>query len=161
MQAAEGPGIRTRRGFDHAKVASLSAEKNSGMISCVTLRSVPIREWILPLLVGSAGFVFLFFGVPYASGYGHVPVPLWDVAYSLWFGFSEWNHGIFVFPLVAVLVFLKRRSLADVPVRGSSSGLLVLGFSIFLYWIGYVVDLQYLGFVALQIFIAGLILWFL
>ena len=115
----------------------------------------------MPLLVGSAALIALFFRVPYASGYGHVPVPLWDVAYSLWFGFSEWNHGIFVFPLVAVLVFLKRRSLAVVPVRGSSIGLLVLGFSVFLYWIGYVVDLQYVGFVALQIFVAGLVLWFL
>jgi exosortase len=147
---------------DHAaKPIGLSVEKNWEMIRCVTLHSVRLKQWVLPLLVSAAALVFLFFRVPYASGYGHIPVPLWDVAYALWFGFSEWSHGIFVFPLVVVLVFLKRRSLADVPVRGANTGLFILIFAAFLYWVGYLVDLQYIGFMAVQIFIAGLTVWFL
>lgn len=131
------------------------------MIARVTLRSVPAKQWSLPLFVSACALVFLFFWVPYASGYGHIPVPLWDVACALWFGFSEWNYGIFVFPLVAVLIFLKRRSLSEVTICGSNSGLLILALAAFLYWVGYVIDLQYFGFVALQIFIAGLTVWFL
>lgn len=131
------------------------------MIKRVTLRSATSKQWVLALFVSLAALVFLFFRVPYASGYGHVPVPLWDVAYSLWFGFSEWGHGIYVFPLTVVLLFLKRRSLSEVPVQGATSGLPILAFAALLYWIGYLVDLQYVGFVALQTFIAGLIIWFL
>jgi exosortase len=131
------------------------------MISRVTLRSVPVKQWVLPFLVSIGVLIFLFFRVPYASGYGHIPVPLWDVAYGLWFSFSEWSYGIFVFPLVVALIFLQRRRLADIPVRGSNIGLPVLAFAAFLYWIGYLIDLQYIGFVALQIFIAGLTIWFL
>jgi exosortase len=131
------------------------------MISRVTLRSVPVKQWVLPICASIGALIFLFFRVPYASGYGHIPVPLWDVAYGLWSSFSEWNHGIFVFPLVVVLILSKRRSLAEVPVHGSNSGLLILAFAAFLYWVGYLVDLQYIGFVSLQVFIAGLTVWFL
>jgi exosortase len=143
------------------KLKGFSTEGKYAMITPVTLRDVSIRQWVWPLLASVGALLFLFFQVPYASGYGHIPVPLWDVAYALWFSFSEWSHGIFVFPLIIVLIFLKRRGLAEVPVRGSNSGLPILASAALFYWVGYLVDLQYIGFVAIQIFIAGLIVWFL
>jgi exosortase len=131
------------------------------MIRQVSLRSISAKQWALPAVVSVCALFFLFFKVPYASGYGHVPVPLWDVAYALWFGFGEWSYGVFVFPLVILLVFLKRRSIVEVGVRGSNSGLLVLLPTAILYWVGYLTGLQYLGFIAIQFFIAGLTVWFL
>jgi exosortase len=37
----------------------------------------------------------------------------------------------------------------------------VLAFAGILYWLGFVTDLQYVGYLALQLFIAGVVLWFL
>jgi exosortase len=79
----------------------------------------------------------------------------------MWFGFSEWTHGILVFPLIFVLLLLKRRELLQTPVRGSWIGLPVLLLSILFYWFGFITDLQYVGYFAIQVFIAGLVLWFL
>jgi hypothetical protein len=103
----------------------------------------------------------LFAQVPYAVGYGKYPVPLLEVTRSMWFGFSDWTHGILVFPLIAVMLFLKRKELEQVPVKGSWLGLPVLLLAVLLYWFGFLTDLQYVGYLAIQTFVAGLVLWFL
>jgi len=79
----------------------------------------------------------------------------------MWFGFSDWTHGILVFPLIAVILFLKRKELAQIPVKGTWLGLPVLLLAVLLYWFGYLTDLQYVGYLAIQAFVAGLVLWFL
>ena len=45
--------------------------------------------------------------------------------------------------------------------KGSWLGLPVLLLAVLLYWVGYLTDLQYVGYLAIQAFVAGLILWFL
>ena len=79
----------------------------------------------------------------------------------MWFGFNDWTHGILVFPLIAVILFLKRKELEQVPVKGSWLGLPVLLLAVLLYWLGFITDLQYVGYLAIQAFVAGLILWHL
>jgi exosortase len=79
----------------------------------------------------------------------------------MWFGFSEWTHGILVFPSILLVLILKRKELLQIPVRGSWIGVPVLLLSILLYWLGFITDLQYVGYLAIQVFIAGLVLWFL
>ena len=103
----------------------------------------------------------LFAQLPYAVGYGKYPVSLLEVSRSMWFGFSDWTHGVLVVPLIAVILFLRRKELRQIPVRGSWLGLPVLLLAVVLYWFGYLTDLQYVGYIAIQIFVAGLILWFL
>jgi exosortase len=103
----------------------------------------------------------LFAQIPYAIGYGHYPVSLFVVTRSMWFGFGDWTHGILVLPLIPVILFLKRKELEQVPVKGSRLGLPVLLLAIVLYWFGFIADLQYVGYLAIQAFIAGLILWYL
>ncbi|MBV8587199.1 MAG: exosortase/archaeosortase family protein [Verrucomicrobia bacterium] len=103
----------------------------------------------------------LFFVMPYASGYGVRPTTLFDNAWALWLTFGEWTHGIFVAPLCLGLFFLKRKELAKVPIHGSSWGLLVLFLAGLAYWFGALADLQYVGFLAVQFFVAGLVIWFL
>ena len=102
----------------------------------------------------------LFAQLPYAVGYGKYPVSLLEVTRALW-GFSDWTHGILVFPLIAVILFLKRKELGQIPVKGSWLGLPVLLLAVLLYWFGYLTDLQYVGYLAIQAFVAGLVLWFL
>ena len=103
----------------------------------------------------------LFAQLPYAVGYGKYPVSLLEMTRALWFGFSDWTHGILVFPLIAVILFLKRKELGQIPVKGSWLGLPVLLLAVLLYWFGYLTDLQYVGYLAIQTFVAGLVLWFL
>jgi hypothetical protein len=70
------------------------------------------------------------------------------------------DHSIFVAPLCLGLLFLKRKQLANVPIHGSSWGLLVLFLVGVAYWAGALGDLQYVGSIAIQFFVAGLVIWF-
>ncbi len=118
-------------------------------------------EAFLPLAVSALCFVVWFAAVPYCVGYGRTPDTLLAQTVSMWRGFGEWAHGALVFPLTGVLLFLKRRTLRAMPVRPSWWGLPVLLVASGLYWLGYVTDLQYVGYLALQIFLGGCVLWFL
>jgi hypothetical protein len=75
---------------------------------------------------------------------------LFDNAWALWLAFGEWMHGIFVAPLCLGLLPLKRKQLVNVPIHGSSWGLLVLFVAGLAYWLGALADLQYVGFVAVR-----------
>ena len=79
----------------------------------------------------------------------------------MWMAYPEWGHGLLVIPLAAFLVYLKRNDLKQIPIRGSWWGLPVLILAIALFWAGFITDLQYAGYAALQLFTAGLVIWFL
>src|ERR1700733_6168699 len=127
----------------------------------VSARSRSKLSVILAVVTSGLSLLVLFFWIPYASGYGVRPVSLFDNAVPLWLTFPEWTHGIAVIPLSAWLLFLKRKELRIVPIHGSWIGLPLLMVSALAYWFGAVADLQYVGFLAIQSFLAGLILWFL
>jgi exosortase len=88
-------------------------------------------------------------------------VSLLENATAFWFGSGDWTHGIAVIPLAVLLVFLKRTELSTVPINGSWPGLFVLLVSASAYWFGAIVDLQYIGYLSLQGFLAGSVLWIL
>jgi exosortase len=98
---------------------------------------------------------------PYATGYELRSDPLWRLLLMLWNASVEWKHGMFVFPIAAVLLFLKRTELAKVPIKGSDRGLLLIVPSLFLYWVGFVANVQYIGYLAIQLMLGGCVIWFL
>jgi exosortase len=108
-------------------------------------------SWVVPLIVCLAGCFILFGVLPYAFGYGLVQVSLFQHAIG----------GMFVFPVVAFLVYWRRKDLAKIPIQGSWLGLPVLLLAVFLYWIGYLSDLQQIGFLSVMVFLAGFVIWFL
>ena len=118
-------------------------------------------DWFLPVLTSAAALAVLFAGVPYSLGYGLQPSSLLRQTWAMWTGFPEWRHGVLVIPLAAFLVYLKRNELKRVPIRGSWCGLPVLALATVLFWAGFITDLQYVGYAALQLFAAGLVIWFL
>ncbi|WP_050029455.1 exosortase/archaeosortase family protein [Verrucomicrobium sp. BvORR034] len=71
---------------------------------------------------------------------------------------AEWQFCLFVPFIVGFLVYRVRDTLARLPVAGSWSGAVVLGLAVICYWLGYKVDTGYLGFAALQLAVAGLVL---
>jgi exosortase len=72
--------------------------------------------------------------------------------------FLDWIFCYAVPPISAWLVYRERARLRQLPLHGSWWGAPLLLFAIFCYWAGYMVDTGYLGYAALQLSIAGLIL---
>jgi exosortase len=135
-------------------------------VSQVRAISVPSRSQGKVAAIFAVGVTIfsllpLFCCIPYASGYGVRPVSLLDNATAFWSGAGDWTHGIAVIPLAALLVFLKRTELSSVPIKGSWAGLLILLLSALTYWFGAIADLQYIGYLSLQGFLAGSVLWIL
>src|SRR3984893_14680659 len=92
--------------------------------------------WILPATV-SVAVVAAMLLFPYATNYELHSEPLWRLVLVIWNASDEWKHGMFVFPIAAVLLFLKRTELAKVPIKGSNWGLLFIVPSLCLYWVGF------------------------
>ena len=128
----------------------------------MSLRTTAYRRfsWLIPavtaviILTAMATF-------PYATGYQLAPNPLWHLILDLWNSSEEWKHGIVVFPIAALLFYLKRCQLAAIPLKGSDWGLLWIVPSLVLYWIGFMANIQFVGYFAFQFMIAGLAIWFL
>ncbi len=121
----------------------------------------PRRQWILPAVTILAIFAALYFVFPYTSGYGDTLQSLYAIFYALSTDYGSWEHCLLVFPIAAALVYWKRRELAKIEICGSNWGLIPIVFSMLLYWIGYKTSVQYFGFVSVQIFIGGVLIFFL
>src|ERR1700676_1858952 len=88
--------------------------------------------WILSATV-SVAVVAAMLLFPYATGYGLGSEPLWRLLLLLWNVSDEWKHGMFVFPIAVVMLFLKRTELAKIPIKASNLGLLFIVPSLCLY----------------------------
>lgn len=71
---------------------------------------------------------------------------------------SEWQFCFAVPAIVGFLVYRQRALFAGLEVKGSWWGLLVLMMAGVFYWMGYKVDTGYMGYAALQLSLAGMIL---
>ncbi len=120
-----------------------------------------IPSWITPAAVVVGLFALLFFYFPYAAGYGDRLGSLYAILYGLATDYGSWGHCLLVFPIAAALIWWKRDELAKIPICGSNWGLVPVVLAMFVYWIGYKTGVQYFGFVSVQIFIGGLIVFFL
>lgn len=119
------------------------------------------RDLILAGFISLSAYITLFAVFPYSSGYLGGRVSVFETVWNFWQGYDDWKHGMLV-PLIAVgLVWMKRGELSTIPIRPSWGGLPVLFLAFFVYWLGYVVDHHYPGFISAQITVAGCIIWFL
>lgn len=123
------------------------------------------RRSILPANFFAAGvflavFFLLFAFFPYASGYGSIRADMFDFMAFVW-KTPEWEHCWLVPFAVIGLVIYRRKSLAEIPVQGSSLGLVALLGTLFVYWVGYLADNVYLGYAAMLAFIGSTVLWLL
>jgi exosortase len=119
------------------------------------------QVWVLPVAAMTALLVFLMIGMPYAYGYGWLKLTLGGVTHIMWMMSSgDWEHCSFVPYICLALVAFQIPKLRRAPIRGSNwaAGLIVLG--LLVYYLGLKAEMQYFGFAAIQILVAGLILWF-
>ena len=118
------------------------------------------QRWYVPLAAIILFFGLLLFTLPYAAGYGPFKVSLGLVLYYMW-GLPEWGHATFVPFICLFLIYLRRKEIMQAPIQGNTlvGGALVL-LGLFFYCLGLKAETEYFGFVAIQIFLVGLTLWF-
>lgn len=120
----------------------------------------PLVAWLLicaPLIV-------LFGFVPYTYSHLGAGAELVSVFHALWIMWNntpDFQHGMLVPPIVAVVIYLRRKQLAEVPVQGWAPAFLLLLLAFAIFWVGRRVDNQYIGFFSIQTVAGSLILWML
>ncbi|PTX97156.1 hypothetical protein DB345_08250 [Spartobacteria bacterium LR76] len=137
------------------------------IFSRVTLsRYKPYAPIAIAVLTTLAVLYVLFAWVDFASGYGSARIDILQFAKWIWDsttsadGQKDWQHCYLVPFAFGFLVYVQRKRLAELPIRGSWVGLAVVILSLLFYWVGFKADNVYLGYASFQIIIAGLILWF-
>lgn len=125
----------------------------------VSSQSPPKSHIWLGVSAGVVSVMMLVFLLPYTFGYGFSRVTLGASIWNLAWAFDDWTHILLVPLIVLWLVWRQRGALKSVPIKGHWFGAVVILGSLFLYWAGFRIDIQYAGFVSIQMFIGGVILW--
>lgn len=97
---------------------------------------------------------------PYDAGYGDFRRTIAETLGIYWRD-PTWQHGALAPLISGWLVWRDRRFLAQLPLRGSGWGLPVLLLSVLFYYAGFKANNFYCGVAAIQLFIAGAVLWVL
>ena len=115
------------------------------------------------LVAGTCALValwLLYAWNPYAYGYGSHMVTVLHFANVLWQG-EDWQHCYLVPFAVAGMIWFERKNLPDADFTRSWTGLGVVVFGFFVYWVGFRADNIFLAYASFQILTGGLILWLL
>ncbi len=104
-------------------------------------------------------FAILLDLVPYATGYGWDRIPLFPLLRAMW-AMPDWEHACLVPFISLVIAALRVPAILQETPRGSNWGLGWIAVGMLFYWLGLRAEMQYFGFAAMQILLAGLILWF-
>jgi len=125
-----------------------------------------LHRWLLPSLAALVFILSLLLLIPYASGYEQLKVPLGIILWKVCMAGQQNSHVtldfsycLFVPVIVAYLVFVRKDVIARQPVRGINAALGLIVFALLLYWLGLRTEMQVLGYAAMQIIVAGVILW--
>jgi len=125
-----------------------------------------LRRWLLPSLAAAVFLLSLLFLVPYASGYEQLKVPLGIMLWKICMAGQQNSHVtldfsycLFVPVIVGYLIFVRKEEIARQPVHGNNAALGLLVFGLVLYWLGLRTEMQVLGYAAMQLLLAGVILW--
>jgi len=123
------------------------------------------RRWLLPLATAAVFVLTLLYVIPYATGYESTKLPLGILLWRVCMAGQnsrvtlDFSYCLFVPVIVAYLIFLRKEQIARQPIQGSDAGLGLIGFGLVLYWLGLRAEMQVIGYAAMQIILAGVILW--
>jgi EpsI family protein len=123
-----------------------------------------VQRWLLPTLCGAVLLGVLLFIFPFDTGYSTERSPLGFALWSAWTtsdqSAQDYSYCLLIPLVVGYLVYERRQRLAQAPIHGSVAaiGLILLG--LILFWIGSKAGKQFAGCLAVQILLAGMVLWF-
>jgi exosortase len=128
-----------------------------------------LQRFLVPLASAVVFFFVIVFLIPYSAGYGSVKLPLASLVFSLRnFGATDptattvdSTYILFVPPIFGYLVFLRWKELCRAPINrsGDKIGMGIMLMGVLLYWFGMRAENQLFGYAAVQILLAGVILW--
>jgi len=118
------------------------------------------NELVLAGLFSLVALWLLYAFNPYAFGYGSHMVTVLQFANVLWQG-EDWQHCYLVPAAVAAMIYFKRDNLPAARFEKSWTGLALLAFGLFVYWVGFRADNIYIGYASFQLLTGGIILWLL
>jgi exosortase len=132
----------------------------------MTSRS-PVLAWskqdFVGLGIGALALVILLALLPYAAGYADYRKTIACILWDRWFDAQSttWQYGVLVAPTVGWLVWKRRSDIARIKPVSSWLGLPIIIFALACYFVGYKANSYYFGFLALQCFVLGSVLWLL
>jgi len=122
-----------------------------------------LHSWLFPLATAAIFFLVLLFLIPYSESLGDVKEPLgtlvWILCWGEWTG-MDYSYCLFVPVIFAYLIFIHWEEISRLPIRGNNAAMGLLLAGILLYWFGLRSEIQYFGYLAVQLLLAGVILWF-
>ncbi len=124
-----------------------------------------LHRWWLPLASAAILILSLLLVIPYASGYEHTKVPLGILLWKVcWAGQNthttlDFSYCLLVPVIVGYLIFTRKEEIARQSIRGINPALGLVVFALVLYWLGLRTEMQVVGYAAMQLLIAGVILW--
>ena len=115
----------------------------------------------LALGIAALALLLLVAVVPYAAGYADLRKSITQILIERWFDehSTTWQYGALVPFVVGWLVWRKRDTLAREPIASSKLGLLVMIVAMLSYYAGFKANNYYFGFLAIQLFALGAVLW--
>jgi exosortase len=125
------------------------------------------RTWTraeqLALALTGGAVLALFFALPYAGGYGSFRKTIARHLWERWFDGQStvWQYGVLVPIAIAVLVWKRRERFLNLEARPSWWGLPLILFALFSYYVGFKSYQFYFGYLAIQMFIGGAVLFVL
>jgi exosortase len=119
---------------------------------------VPARHLAVTLTSGFICLLLLMLLQDYAAGYGDFRRTLMEELLMRWKD-PTWQHGLLAPFIAGWLVFRQKDKLVALPLKPSLAGLFAMLFSLFAYYGGYKANNYYLGAFAIQLFLAGFVLY--
>jgi exosortase len=119
---------------------------------------VPARHLAVTLTSGFICLLLLMLLQDYAAGYGDFRRTLMEELLMRWKD-PTWQHGLLAPFIAGWLVFRQKDKLVAMPLKPSLAGLFAMLFALFAYYGGYKANNYYLGAFAIQLFLAGFVLY--
>lgn len=93
------------------------------------------------------------------SAFMAVYYPVMNGLVKVWYGSDDFSHGFLIIPMSAYIIWQDRKALADQPVDGSWTGLLVAAFCLFMFLFGKFGAVSTLSSISMIFFIWGAVIY--
>jgi exosortase len=125
-----------------------------------------LHRWLLPSAAAAALVFSLLLLIPFASGYEQTKVSLGVLLWKVCLAGQQNTHTtldfsycLFVPVLVGYLIFIRQEQIARQPIHGYNPAIGLIIFALVLYWLGLRTEMQVVGYAAMQLLLAGVVLW--
>lgn len=119
---------------------------------------ITARHFAVTLTSGFICLLLLMLLQDYAAGYGDFRRTLMEELLMRWKD-PTWQHGLLAPFIAGWLVFRQKDKLVALPLKPSLAGLFAMLFALFAYYGGYKANNYYMGAFAIQLFLAGFVLY--